>query len=72
MSVGNDLLGAMVNNGVNTTLLADRAVIKASVISGCKSWCFQCNWGAAHAAAQVRSPGDCSVFLVTFTQGKGT
>lgn len=66
------MLGAMLNNGVNTSLLADGAVIKASEISGCSSCFFQCNWGAAHAVTQVRSPGDCSVFLVSLTQGKGT
>lgn len=44
------MLGAMLNNGISTSLLADGAVIKASVISGCNSWFFQCNWGAAHAS----------------------
>lgn len=49
------MLGAMLNNGISTSLLADGAVIKASVISGCNSWFFQCNWGAAHASYTVRS-----------------
>lgn len=53
----------MLNNGVNTSFLADGAVIKASVISGCNSWFFQCDWGAAHAVTQARSPGDLSAFL---------
>lgn len=61
-----EMLGAMLDNGVNTILL-----IKARVISGYNSWFLQCNWGAAHAHTQVRS-GDCFVFLVTLTQGKGT
>lgn len=66
------MLGAGLNNGVNTSLQADGAVIKTSVISGCSSWFFQCNCGAAHAATQGRSSGGCSVFLVILTQGKGT
>lgn len=65
-----EILGAKLNNGVNTCLQANEAVIKANVISGCSSWLFQCSWGAAHAVTQVRSPGVCSVFLVTLTQGK--
>lgn len=75
MSVGNALgdrsAWRRVNYGVKTHHQADGAVRRASVILGCKSRCFQYNWGVACAVIQVK-PGDHSVFLVTLIQEKWT
>lgn len=67
-----EVLGAVLNYGVKTSLQADGAMRKASVISGCKSRCFYCNCGVACAVIQVRPPGDSSVVLVTLIQEEGT
>jgi len=56
-----EVLGAVLNYVLKTSVQADGAVRKLSVISGS----FQYNWGVTCAVIEVKPPGDCSVFLVT-------
>lgn len=51
-----EVLGAMLNYGVKTSLQADGAVRKARMTH--KSGRFQCNWRVACVVIEVISPGD--------------